>query len=164
MKDSLRILPSEKVLPPKQKLPSSIRWTLRIMAYPFMMLDLQACRIVRFFYKSRYVVEGKCLKRGSCCRFIHMGWPKGEKLTLFHRLYVYWQTEVLGFYFRDFDLMEGDSLTRVMSCRYLQRDGKCAHYRLRPLICRDWPKRPYLKRPVLLKGCGYKVSLRKKGT
>jgi Fe-S-cluster containining protein len=125
-----------------------------------MISDVYAQRLVRFFYRPRYKIEGGCKKRGACCQFIHMDWPQ-KKLSFLMKLRVFWTTEVLGFYFRDFEFMEDKVLTKVMSCRYLKKDGRCKHYFLRPQICRDWPKRPYFKKPVLLKGCGFKAIPRK---
>lgn len=161
MSDKLKLHEPFKQNPPKQKLPGWIRWPLRILAYPPMIIDVYAQKIVFLFFKSRYKIVGGCKKRGNCCRFIHMGWPdEKKKLTLFTKIYVFWQTEVLGFYFRDFSFMEDNQLTKVMSCRYLSEKGVCKHYRLRPGICRNWPKKHLIHKPHLLKGCGFQVKLR----
>ena len=147
---------------PRQRLSPLIRWPLRIIAYPFMMLDLFTHRVTLLIMKPRYKVTGACKKRGACCHYIHLGWPKKGKLTLFSKLYVLWQTEVLGFYFKDFDFVEDDEITKVMGCRYLKGDGSCGNYFLRPGVCRNWPKLHFFREPVLLKGCGFKAELRKK--
>lgn len=162
MNNKLKFYSDPVIIIPKQRLPGFIRWPLRVLAYPVMMMDIGAQQFVRLFFRSRYVLEGSCKKRGACCQFIHMGWPKKGKMSLVSKLYIFWQTEVLGFYFRGFDLVEDDEITKVMSCRYLKADGQCAHYRLRPGICRNWPKVHIFKEPTLLKGCGYRTVLRKK--
>ncbi|MCH9634535.1 MAG: hypothetical protein S4CHLAM7_12880 [Chlamydiae bacterium] len=163
MNDSLKMFDAPRVMsPPKQKVPGWVRWPLRILAYPIMILDVYSQKFVYLLFKPKYKIEGDCKQRGNCCHFIHMGWPKKGKLSLFSKLYIFWQTEILGFYFRSFDFIEDEELTRVMSCRYLGSNGKCNHYGLRPGICRDWPKTHLLRKPHLLKGCGFKVVLRKK--
>lgn len=147
---------------PKQKLPGYLRWPIRVLAYPFMMIDILAQKLVSFIYKPKYRLIGQCKKRGACCQYIHMGWPKKGRLTFFSKVYIYWQTEILGFYFKDFDFIEDKELTKVMGCRYLSKEGKCTKYFLRPAICRTWPKIKYFREPSILKGCGFKAVLRNK--
>ncbi len=164
MNDQLKLFDPPKNNPPKQRLPGWIRWPLRILAFPVMILDVYSQKFAYLIFKPKYKLEGGCKKRGNCCHFIHMGWPdkNQSKISSLSKLYVFWQTEVLGFYFRSFDFIEDDELTRVMSCRYLTKKGTCKHYRLRPGICRDWPKTHSFRKPHLLKGCGFKPVLRKK--
>lgn len=148
---------------PRQWLPGWIRWPLRLLAFPIMIIDVYSQKFVFMIFKPRYKLEGECKKRGNCCHFIHMGWPsKKAKLSWASKLYIFWQTEVLGFYFKDFDFIEEGELTRVMGCRYLSPKGTCMHYKLRPGICRDWPKKHAIHRPHVLKGCGFRPVLRKK--
>ena len=162
MNEKLKLFDPPVFNPPKQRLPGWIRWPLRILAFPIMILDVYGQKFAYKIFKPRYTLEGACKKRGNCCHFIHMGWPKeGSKLSFATKLYVFWQTEVLGFYFRSFDFVEDDELTRVMSCRYLSKEGTCRHYKLRPAICRDWPKTHSYRKPHVLKGCGFKPILRK---
>lgn len=161
MNNKLNVINSFKTKAPKQKLPGFIRWPLRILAYPIMILDVYSQKFVRLIFKSKYVLEGQCKMRGNCCQFIHMSWPnEKKKLSLSSKIYIFWQREVLGFYFRDFDFVEDNEVTKVMSCRYL-KNGKCSHYRLRPAICRDWPKYHPFRKQQVLKGCGFKPVLRK---
>lgn len=164
MSDALKMFQPKKPEPPKQWLPGFIRWPLRIIAYPFMMADVLSHKLVLFIFKPRYKIEGECKKRGDCCQFIHMSWPtkKKKQLSMLTKLYLFWQTQVLGFYFRDFDFIEEGELTRVMSCRHLSDKGVCNHYRLRPGICRNWPKKHPVNRPHVLKGCGFTPVLRVK--
>lgn len=145
---------------PKQKLSPWIRWPLRLLAYPFMMLEITAQKFVRTIIRPRYKLKGGCKKRGACCKYIHMGWPKKGKLTLFSKIYIFWQTEVLGFYFKGFDFVEEGEVIKVMGCRYLKEDGSCMHYKLRPALCRNWPRIYFFKEPTLLKGCGYQAVKR----
>lgn len=162
MNERLKLYQENSFEIPRQKLPGFIRWPIRVLAYPFMIIDLYSARFVQLFMKPKYKLEGACKKRGACCRFIHLGWPKKGKLSFFSKVYIFWQIEILGFYFKDFDFVEDEEVTKVMGCRYLRKDGSCSHYFLRPGLCRNWPKLHPLRRPVLLKGCGYKAVLRKK--
>ncbi len=147
---------------PVQRLNSWIRWTLRIVAYPFMMVDLFSHRFTLFFMRPKYKITGGCKKSGKCCNYIHLGWPKKGRLTILSKLYILWQTEVLGFYFKDFDFVEDNEVTKVMGCRYLSKEGSCTQYFLRPGLCRNWPKISLFHEPVILKGCGYGFEERKK--
>ncbi len=160
MNERLKMFNTQPRAIPEQKLPGWIRWPLRILAYPFMMLEILSNKIVSTIVKPKYKIVGGCKKSGNCCRYIHLGWPKNRKLNLFSKLYVLWQTEVLGFYFKDFDFVEDQEVTKVMGCRYLKEDGSCKHYRLRPGICRNWPKIHYFREPTILKGCGFKAVKR----
>lgn len=161
MNEKLKLFEPKTPIPPKQWLPGWIRWPLRVLSYPVMITDVLAQKFVFLIFKPKYKIVGTCKKRGECCQFIHMGWPsKKKQFSLFTRLYLFWQTQVLGFYFRDFDFIEEGELTRVMSCRYLSKQGTCSHYRLRPGICRNWPKRHSVHRPHVLKGCGFTPALR----
>ncbi len=162
MNEKLKLLSPVEQKVPVQKLSNWVRWPLRVLAYPIMMTDLLAQSLVQKIYKTQYVLEGSCKKRGACCQFIHMGWPKKGRISLFAKIYLFWQTEVLGFYFKSFDFVEDGEITKVMGCRYLKGDGSCKHYFLRPAICRNWPKMHYMREPNLLKGCGYRAKLRKK--
>ena len=58
---------------PRQWLPSWIRWPLRILFLPFVLLDLATQRIAKWIIRPPFKQEGKCLKRGnllitSCCQ------------------------------------------------------------------------------------------------
>lgn len=161
MSEKMKMFQERAYLIPKQRLSPWLRWPLRVIAYPFMLMDIYSHRLVASIFKPKYKLTGQCKKRGACCHYIHMGWPKKGRLTLISKIYIYWQTEVLGFYFKDFDFVEDKELTKVMGCRYLSKEGKCTQYFLRPGLCRTWPKIRYFREPSLLKGCGYKAVLRK---
>ena len=49
----------------------------------------------------------------------------------------------------------------VMGCRYLQKNKRCKHYFLRPMVCRKWPIIEYFGYPKVLKGCGFSYKIRK---
>ena len=51
-------------------------------------------------------------------------------------------------------------MARVLGCHALRPDGLCGEHRTRPLVCRTYPELPLVGRPMLLKGCGYKVARR----
>ncbi|MEM1283187.1 MAG: hypothetical protein AAGG81_06500, partial [Chlamydiota bacterium] len=55
---------------PRQKVPAWVRWPIRAIFLPFVLLDLAAQRLVRFFFKTPYKRVGSCQKRGNCCFYI----------------------------------------------------------------------------------------------
>lgn len=144
---------------PHQKVPGWIRWPMRALIVPFVILDLAAQRIARLFFKTPYKQTGDCAQRGNCCYYILFPAPKG----FISKVFYYWNTEINGFFPRDSKSYEvgGDQFI-VMGCRYLQQDGRCGHYHLRPSICRTWPQIEYFGRPRILKGCGFKAVPRDK--
>jgi hypothetical protein len=139
---------------PRQYLPSWIRWPLRLLFFPFMLLDLYAQRIARIFIRPPFRQIGKCKQRGNCCHYILIPAKKGP----FSALYYFWNTQVLGFYRRDDRLYESEGKhVYIMGCRYLSKSGKCTRYTLRPAVCRKWPLIEYFGFPRLLKGCGFQA-------
>lgn len=144
---------------PPQRLPGWIRWSVRGILYPFILLDLSMQAVARFCIRPPFKKEGKCLKRGNCCHYILLPKAKG----FLNRVNLFWNTEVHGFYFRDTKEYESEGKpVYLMGCRYLKADGSCAHYRLRPVVCRKWPLIEMFGFPRLLKGCGFKAVPRKK--
>lgn len=142
---------------PKQKLPGIIRWPIRALFVPFILLDLLAQKIAVFITRPPYKKGGACKMRGNCCHYVLME----KKSGLLDKFYYWWNTEVNGFYERDESPMESQGQQyHVMSCRYLTKEGLCGHYRLRPRICREWPIISIFGTPRILKGCGFYPVLR----
>jgi hypothetical protein len=139
---------------PKQWLPSWIRWPLRSFLLPFVFLDILAQALAKKIIPPPFKKVGACKKRGNCCNYILIKKSKGlpQKLDLF------WHAQVNGFYQRDKQFHDLDGMkVYVMGCRYLQKNGKCGAYLLRPMVCRAWPRIEYFGKPQILKGCGYKA-------
>ena len=139
---------------PRQWLPGWIRWPLRVFFLPFVLIDVAMQRFARILVPPPYKTGGKCKQRGNCCYYIMIRKPKG----LFGWIFQFWNTQVNGFYSRGEDdyEFEGDRVI-VMGCRYLQKDGSCKHYKLRPMVCRKWPVIEHFGTPRILKGCGFKA-------
>lgn len=144
---------------PKQRVPGWIRWPLRYFMLPFVLLDLSMQKFARFLLRPPFKQGGKCLKRGNCCYHIMMRKPKG----LMGAFFQFWNTEINGFFLRSDEVYdyEGHRVI-VMGCRYLKKDGSCAHYKLRPMVCRKWPVIEHFGHPRLLKGCGFKAIPRER--
>ncbi|MCB1149124.1 MAG: hypothetical protein KDK48_03080 [Chlamydiia bacterium] len=137
---------------PKQKIPGIVRWPIRALVLPFVLLDQFAQKLVRKFFKTPYKEVGGCNRRGNCCYFILIPKPNGLITSLFY----YWNTEINGFYPRQKEPLPVDGVEMtIMGCRYLNKNGSCNHHRLRPTICREWPVIEYFGPPKRLKGCGY---------
>ena len=146
--------------PPPSKLPEVLRTALQLTALPFVLIDIAAQRAARLVFRPRYRITGGCKQTGNCCRYIILD---NNELTvlgpLIRRVFVWWATEVNGFYERGFRVdVGGDNEARVYSCRYITDDNRCANYRLRPAVCRQWPRVDYFVRPEVRRGCGYRVE------
>lgn len=140
---------------PKQRLPHIIRWGVRLLFLPFVILDQISKRIAKWLIKPPLVAQGKCKRRGNCCYFITMRktrWPWGA-------LQKFWVTEINSFFFRSQETVKAHGReSYVLGCRYLQKDGSCKHYFFRPTVCREWPKIEWFGHPQILKGCGYAAA------
>ncbi len=143
---------------PRQWLPGFIRWPIRVILLPFVIFDLAIQKVVLKVMRPPFRQEGRCHQRGNCCYYILLPEPKG----IIGRISIFWYTQVNGFFLRDPKPIDSDGEKLVvMGCRYLQKNGRCAHYRLRPTVCRQWPMINYFGYPRILKGCGYR-AVRKK--
>jgi len=144
---------------PEQKVPGWVRWSLRVLLLPFVLFDLWMQNIAKMIIRPPFRQTGRCHRRGNCCYYILLPKTKGW----LGKLHLFWSTEIHGFYFRTKETIESDGKpVYVMGCRYLQKNGSCGCYFLRPMVCRKWPVIEYFGYPRLLKGCGFKAELRSK--
>lgn len=144
---------------PAQWLPSWIRWPIRLLFFPFMILDRWMQGFAKWIVRPPLKRGGKCKRRGNCCYFILFKKNRG----LMERLLTFWCTQVNGFYKRDKMPQKFDKKDWwVMGCRYLKKNGSCGNYFFRPSICRNWPVIEHFGHPQLLKGCGFTPVPRKK--
>lgn len=143
---------------PKQRLHPWIRTILKLMILPFLYLELGAEKVARTLIKPPFQKVGRCKRRGNCCHYILFPETRG----LLKILFLFWNTEVHGFYQRsECDYEHEGKKVLVMGCRHLRKDGSCGSYRLRPRVCRTWPIIELFGFPKVLKGCGYQAKLRK---
>ena len=146
-------LPLEGI--PQQKLPHPIRLTVQWLLFPFVHLDVIVQAVFRFFVRPPHKREGACKMRGRCCRYLVQEKSFGKSIFPFFR---WWLFEINGFYERDFEVdNDGGDPIVVYSCRHLQKNGQCGNYRLRPTICRTWPRSSYFGPSTLVKGCGFRL-------
>lgn len=142
---------------PKQRLPSWIRWTIRILYIPFLQLDLLTEKIAKWIIRPPFVQTGECKRRGNCCHYILFPETSG----IMKKLFFFWNTEIHGFYQRPGmeGMLQGKKIF-VFGCRYLQENGSCSNHLFRPKVCRSWPLISYFGFPKVLKGCGYTIKVR----
>jgi hypothetical protein len=142
---------------PKQKLPSWIRWPIRYLILPFVLLEVFTEKVARWIIPPPFKQIGQCKRRGNCCHYILLPEPKG----LLAKTFLFWNTEIYGFYQREKELYEyeGKKIV-VMGCRYLKANGSCSKHFFRPKICRSWPIIERFGRPRMLKGCGYQAKIK----
>ena len=125
---------------------------------PVLLLDLITQKIARMIIPPPFKQTGKCKRRGNCCYFILV--PEANHLL--GKLFMFWQTQVNGFFLREKSPPdEKGASVLIMGCRHLKKDGSCGSYFTRPSVCRRWPVIEYFGRPRVLKGCGFKVKVRK---
>jgi len=148
-------LSDEKI--PAQRVPGVIRWPIRMILLPFILLDGAIQKIVMRFMRPPYKRKGACLKCGRCCHFILIDAPQ----SWVGRFHLWWNTEINGFYLRNHCpvLVDGRPML-VLSCRYLKHDGSCKHHWIRAVICRNWPIIEHFGDPQILDGCGYRAIQR----
>ena len=140
---------------PKRWLPGFIRFPLKCLLLPYILIDELMQKLARKIIRPPFKQVGKCKRRGNCCYYVlirHSG-------TLWGRLFLLWHTQVQGFYMRykQPHIYEGHEMY-IMGCRYLKKDGSCGQYRLRPQVCRQWPVIEHFGQPKILKGCGFSSS------
>ncbi len=144
---------------PRQFLPKILRNALRCFVLPFVLVDYGMQRVAKWIIRPPYKRVGACKRRGNCCHYILIA----KSRTLMGRLFHFWYTQVNGFYprMKEASIYEGKEMY-VMGCRHLKKDGSCGSYRLRPMICRQWPVIEHFGVPKVLKGCGFEVKERQK--
>lgn len=137
---------------PRQWLPGFIRWPIRALILPFLVLDLVMQKLASKIVRPPFRQVGACKRRGNCCHYILLKEPKG----VFGKIDLFWNTQVNGFYLRSRKTHECDGEQMVLlGCRYLKKNGACGHYTFRPTICRQWPMIEHFGAPRMLKGCGF---------
>lgn len=111
---------------------------------------------------SRYIVTGKCLKCGNCCRNItffigkHIISDEEEFLRMQKFEKKYKNFEISG---------RAENGGLLFRCKALNEDGSCSVYNFRSVNCRFYPT---INRQFVydggtpLDGCGYKFETSKK--
>jgi Fe-S-cluster containining protein len=100
--------------------------------------------------KIKYKIVGKCLKCGKCCKEIRSYGLRNEKELNFMKFIFPWYKR---FYITNKD--ENGNL--VLSCKHLTTEGLCSVYKLRPLLCRNYPNKTINFNAEMIDGCGFKV-------
>lgn len=140
---------------PRQWVPGWIRHSVKCFLAPFVAMDYHMQRFARKLVRPPFKQEGGCKKRGNCCHYVLIRYSP----SLIGRFFYFWYTQFQGFYPRLKEPQEYEGkMMHVMGCRYLKKDGSCGQYRLRPLVCRQWPMIEYFGYPRVLKGCGYRSN------
>lgn len=143
---------------PKQKLPNWARLIFKSIVLPFLYIELLAEKIAKAIIRPPFTPVGKCKRRGNCCHYILFPETHG----ILKKLFLFWNTEVQGFFPRDGMTYEHEGKkVMAMGCRHLRENGSCSNHFFRPKVCRSWPMIKYFGYPKILKGCGYKAKLRK---
>ena len=121
------------------------------------LLDLGCMRLVQCVIRPRYVLRGRCQKRGLCCRNI-VALPPAPMRRRPALMRLFAQFHRLMHNFRVVARTDDGGL--IFACGHLRSDGRCGIYRYRPRLCRNYPVLPFFGPPMLLPGCGYRVAPR----
>lgn len=148
--------------PQRSRLGRAIRRVAREIVWIFVLTMDLGRRFGAFLFRSEHVLEGGCKKRGACCQHILLEWsPWLDRFPSLGRLVLWKYTRLYSFFDKGFTWeIEDGLMARVLGCHALRADGSCGEHRIRPLVCRTYPEIPIVGRPMLLKGCGYKVARR----
>lgn len=131
---------------------------LRKMVLSLVLMDNFLTNLARKPLRTRWILSGKCKKCGRCCREIHL---KIDPRLLNNRftfsLITMWISWLFCFYLKRVDRRRN---YLVFGCKKLKWNGQCGAYYWRPNVCRNYPLVDYFEKPALIRGCGYKPSLR----
>lgn len=130
------------------------RFVLRHTVRMLTLSELLVLRVFRRILPPRYVLQGSCQQRGTCCTMIIGNPPRFIKKRPF----------LLGLFAGYHRVMHNFEVVRrgpedelIFACGHLQTDGRCGIYRTRPFLCRNFPIQPFFVPPMILPGCGYRV-------
>ena len=149
--------------PPHRSWPvRALRRVVRELTWIIVLTTDLGRRAGSFLFRSEYVLASGCTKRGACCHHILLEWsPWFERWPWLGRMLLWKYTRLYSFYDKGYTWeIEDGFMARVLGCHALRPDGLCGEHRTRPLVCRTYPELPLVGRPMLLKGCGYKVARR----
>lgn len=122
----------------------------------FMYMEKAADWTLGFNRKTEYIRKGKCKRCGRCCKLLAVQYPRiFNKWTWFVKQMIRWQEFHYGFMFEN---REENFI--LYSCRLLKPDGTCSIYRIRPRLCREYPKVKLFGRPYAFIECGFYFSRR----
>jgi Fe-S-cluster containining protein len=141
-------------------LSKSLQYLTRAVFFFFGMLIMKfeqlEFKLLHLFIKPEYERKGGCKQTGMCCEQLGVGVPpsflKREWLT---RYLIWWHS------FRyNFEYLEQYENAIIYRCRYLTEDKKCGIYKLRPRLCREYPKTLLWGYMKVYKGCGFRFVKR----
>ena len=130
------------------------RALLTVAIVAFATAEELAARAVRLVRPPRFVVTGSCHRCGDCCRMIVADPPRLVKDTALLRLLVLYHRALRNFTVTG----RGPNDEVIFSCGHLRADGRCGIYARRPLLCRNYPLRPFFTAPQLMPECSYQIA------
>ena len=114
-------------------------------------------------FSSKYVVRGKCKACGKCCSSIVF--YDGDELIKTEEQFE--QAKLKNKRMNMFEISGVDETDNALTfrCKTLGKDGKCKHYWLRSMFCREYPFiiPDFIRNNgQTLEGCGYYYDVDKK--
>jgi Fe-S-cluster containining protein len=112
----------------------------------------------KLFFKTRWVLDGKCKQCGRCCQQILMkASPRQLSSPFFMKLAIGWTCWLFDFIFLHTDHENGYI---AFTCKNLKKSGSCGNYFWRPNVCRNFPLVDYFEEPKILPWCGFRARRR----
>ena len=149
---ALNSYPTQPLFPPAAKTVLLIRWISIIWGY----VEIGMAKI----FPTQWVLRGGCQKSGLCCKLISMDLHGIARLPFLYKVIsksaIWWNEKINGFTYT------GQENRKVLAftCNRLGKDNTCMDYKNRPRICREFPQVKYFGKPLLYKGCGFRVQLK----
>jgi len=123
------------------------------LSWPAVFFSFILTRIERWLTSPKWIIKGKCLKCGDCCKLLAMGIPPFAINRLWIQNVIRWYYEEnYGFVFQGID----DARWLVFTCTNLGKDHLCRIYFRRPGICREYPSSYSNEPPNIVPSCGFK--------
>lgn len=141
---------------PKSQIPKAIflfiiRFIYLVFGLFFMYMERIANWTIGYNRKTEHIRKGSCRKCGKCCKLLAIQYPNCfNKWQWLIRQLIKWQEFHYGFKFEN---SEGNYL--LYSCTLIKPDNTCSIYRMRPRLCREYPKVKLYGRPYAFIECGF---------
>ena len=132
------------------------RLLLKTIGLFFVVLEVNAGRLVRTVIKPEFELLGDCHRCGECCEQIVSDPPAIIKNTVLIRFYLLFHQVTHRFTATH----RGPNGEIIFRCGHLLTDGRCGIYHFRPLLCRNYPRVPQMGSPSLLPNCSYQYAPR----
>ena len=101
--------------------------------------------------RQKYIIGGYCCKCGNCCHEIRALGMKNEfDLKIMQFIFPWYRF----FYISKYD----EKGNVILSCSKQKENGECSIYNIRPLLCRNYPRKNIYFYADMPEGCSYYIE------